>query len=352
MSRDISDIPGLSGKTLVLFRASGFVNVGSLVDHSVNEIERMLAKTNDEYGIVGWLPSPSAVRAWVSTARLLENEGTEEENGPMSEEAMAEMREVATLVARPVLVSELQEAGVVVDAVPIAQFVGDSRVSRSGRRDVRHWAVDSTPDRERREDAGDKESTPGVMSKGETAGIPVKLTEAAVAKERGKGAADISTDRDEDVDEESEAARMNFRDTESLTHEKRKSERRNHGMTHKLPKRAFFSALVTFWTMTIGWLSVFVVLGLAGYFVANDQAIPVWLLYGLLVIPVCVLLYLVIGLRARCRLCGYRLFVAKACRKHESAHQSIFGSVYATAFHLLTRGTWRCMYCGTKQKLK
>jgi hypothetical protein len=372
MSRDISEIPGLSGKTLVLFRAAGFVTVGSLVGKSTPEVVRALTSTNGEYGVVGWLPSPDAVKAWIATARLLE------EAGPMSEEASAEVRESAILVARPVLGSELMSAGVRLESIPIAKFVGDALKSRSAVSSVTQIRMDARKRRRKRSDRvegaegatdspadleGEESNTEfpadleGAESKadfpadleGAEAGLPYEEAIVPERRERSYFAEEV-TPRVRTPDEE--AGPLQFRDTESLVVQRESTERRNHGMTHKDPGRARMSAAVTVVTLAVAWIAGLTGIGLAVYFALAIGQMPKWLLGFPSIVPVCLLLYGTLGLRARCRLCGYGLFAHKSCSKHEKAHHSIFGSVFATALRVLFHGSWRCMYCGTKQKLK
>ena len=70
-----------------------------------------------------------------------------------------------------------------------------------------------------------------------------------------------------------------------------------------------------------------------------------------LVFPVSLILYFSIGAKARCRLCGQKLFIPRHCRKHERASKSIFGHTFAVARNAMVFGSYRCMLCGVKTRL-
>ena len=99
---------------------------------------------------------------------------------------------------------------------------------------------------------------------------------------------------------------------------------------------------------TLGFIAVGAGLVFAFYY---DVPVPKPMLLVLFVFPLALVLHATLGLRARCRLCGQRLFQPRDCGKHEKAHRSPFGYIFAMALHVVTRGWFRCMLCGTKQRL-
>ena len=318
------------------------MNADSLLNKSESEIERALGKTNEEYGMVGWLPSPSAVQAWVAAARLLESAGVEESES-LSTEQRAEVRESAVMIARPVLGAELREAGIALDAIPIARFVGDPPKARTSSGAVTQIVTEPTKRGTKR-----RKKTSESLSKKSASRDGVVHTQVKESIDIDLGDEEMAFD-EASVLEKSESS---YQNTENLAYLQRNHERRNNGMTHKAPMRVVVSASATLISSILGWTAIITVVGVAGYSILMSETLPFWLLYVMLVIPASALLYVLLGLQARCRLCGYRLFRRMGCRKHEKAHRSIFGTVFATAWQVVWKGYWRCMYCGTKQKLK
>jgi len=256
------------------------------------------------------------------------------------------------MIARPVLGAELMGAGVTLEAIPIAKFVGDAPKLRPKIASVTHVRVGARKRRSKKFDQieGPEDATdlPADLE-GEEGSLSFEETIVPEEGERSPSSEEVAR-RERGPDDEE--INFQFRDTESLALLNKSTERRNHGMTHKDPKQAWMSAAVTVVTLGIAWIAGLVGIGLAVYFAMTTGEMPKWLLGFLPVVPICLLLYGTLGLRARCRLCGYELFIHKSCRKHEKAHHSILGGIFATAMRVLVRGTWRCMYCGTKQKLK
>jgi hypothetical protein len=80
--------------------------------------------------------------------------------------------------------------------------------------------------------------------------------------------------------------------------------------------------------------------------------VPAYLAFGLVAFPMAWLLFLMVGTRPRCRLCGQRLFLPRQCRRHDRAHKSIFGYATIMALHVVCFRWFRCSLCGTKQRLK
>ena len=132
----------------------------------------------------------------------------------------------------------------------------------------------------------------------------------------------------------------------------RRLEKRNHGMLHKEPARVYVGALATLLAMVLGSAAFVVVGGVLFYAFYYEVPVPWWAVFVLPAFPVAVFLHITLGLRPRCRLCGQQVFRPKACNKHVKAHRSPFGPIFATALHALTCSWFRCMLCGTKQRLK
>ena len=129
-------------------------------------------------------------------------------------------------------------------------------------------------------------------------------------------------------------------------------ERRNYGMSHKEPMRVYLgaiAALISMFLVTVGFVAVAAALARSWYF---QEPVPVREAVVLVVFPVALLIYVGLAMKVRCRLCGQRLFIPRQCRKQQRAHRSIFGYLFALATHILAHRWFRCMLCGTKQRLK
>lgn len=128
-------------------------------------------------------------------------------------------------------------------------------------------------------------------------------------------------------------------------------ERRNRGMSHPDASRVRKGAFATVFApvtaaLCIAALLVFMTM----HSFKMEVHWSVWVsLLG--TIPVCLFVWLAFGTKPRCRLCGQRFFVSRNCHKHVSAHKSVFGYAFAAAWHGMF-GMFRCMYCGTKFRLK
>ena len=384
MSQSISDIPGVSGEILQLFQAAGFSETPDLLASPEDDVLTRLEAANEEHQLVRRMPSQAAVKAWCSAARVIEKAGSHDEKVPLTAETMRKVHESAIMHARPVPGRELVKAGIEVSAVPVADFVGEPRRKVGGEGDRKRERGDGTENRrrssrrlrpaevaDRRAAEVEEPSADGeekVVSLPEAQGgtkiynlkareevspeVPLEEAAPEFASVGGEG----------DAEEEPVVARapapsdpddvLRFRGIDEMSMSKKGLERRNSGMTHKNPNRVVFSALSTLIAVLGGGLSGFALVTLGAYHVAANKPFPMWMVVLLVVTVLLGGQYLVLGPRARCRLCGQRLFVGKSCLKHQKAPRSFLGSSYATAVQVLTHKSWRCMFCGTKQKLR
>ena len=127
---------------------------------------------------------------------------------------------------------------------------------------------------------------------------------------------------------------------------------RNRGKPHPNARFVRWAALVTVATTLSGILSLVgvIVVGIMafgfGFRPAPGMAV------ALLLFPGALIFYLLMGIRARCQYCGERCFVSKNCQKHERAVRSVLGFGFAAARDVLLFSGFRCMYCGSKIRLK
>ena len=396
----ISDVPGLTGPHLELFKAAGFETVHSLRGVSSTEILVVLGRVNMQLGIAERLPSETAIKVWQRAAVTLERSAERARGGGTA---------VAVVSER-----ELRDAGIDVEAVPVARPVAKAKSEDDGkatakakprpRSEAKPKRVEKAP---RQETA---ESAPFVpaeepLSPEEVRGLrkdsrsrrkarpakPARPAPASDANPESKGSLPNSENPpqpipvEENVDPPRHAEEANlpqaeplstsekleqppvygedeveptpgvtneFRSLEEEQRTRRQGERRNRGMSHPDAPRVFVGALVT---LVVPAVCVVVTAILASVLLMarfSEYEPPTGIAFLLLVYPIALFLYLGLGTKARCRLCGQKLFVPKHCRKHERAARSIFGTTYAMAFNVVTRASYRCQFCGTKTRLK
>ncbi len=143
-----------------------------------------------------------------------------------------------------------------------------------------------------------------------------------------------------------------FRSIETVSRFKEPGERRNRGMSHPEAGRVRLAAAVTVLAPAACVVTVIVLIGALVMARFYGEHFDWTLSLLLLVFPAALVLYLTLGAKVRCRLCGQRLLVPRHCLKHERAKRSIFGYTYAVARDALLRANYRCMLCGTKTRLK
>ena len=361
---EISEVPGITGSTLDLFRAAGVTSVEILISNDVTRILSALDRANARNEVPVRRPSEDLVRAWQEAGRSVLRK-------------RAERRPPATVVPE----EDLRAAGIDVRAVPVAEVVPDPPASEEATPEPGRVEKKASPAPSRAEEsappapveaakaAGGRSSTPKQASreadKGTSAGAvaeapparppsppepvepPAKLPDRSInapASQRQE------VEEEEEVVEDVLAA--NFRKLEQVKEEKPQGERRNRGMSHPDAGRVRWAATVT----TLAPLACLAAAGVLIWVLVRvlfygDEFHPTIALL-LLVFPVSLVFYLLFGVRVRCRLCGQRLFVPKHCHKHVRAAKSILGPTFAAARNAMLFASFRCMLCGTKTRLK
>jgi hypothetical protein len=351
----ISEVPGISGSLLDLLLAAGFLTAESLILRPASEVLEALAAVNQEHEIPVRLPSEGMVLTWQNSARSL-----------LRRAGRADVLPAATEIRG----ADLEAAGIDVSAMPVARVVEDApqRMDQATRKtdparapgpdpQVKKAArAPSVPVREEFKEKGTavegkrhrRETDSSAATRKGNEGTSAEAAPALRNRQEVAGKA-----KAEARPRELELAAANrFRPLEAVRNAKRPSERRNRGMSHPVAVRVRFAAAVT----VLGLTSVALTTGALGAALVmalfHDWEFHWTLALLLLIYPVSLFLYLGIGAKARCRLCGQRLFVPKHCRKHERASRSIFGHTFAVARNAMFLANYRCMLCGTKTRLK
>lgn len=290
--RDIAELPGLQKEGVVLLCGAGMETVEKFIASDAVDIVERLEEVgkNFEEGIRP--PSQSLVEAWQMSGREL-----------LEKDVRASGREASEVSAE-----DVQKAGIQISSLPVARiFELES-------------TVEPTAEPQRPKEWGQK-------SDGEL----------------GVG------DRDYTVRQKPREA---FRSLSGAQKAEPKIGHRSRGKPHPNARFVRWAALLTVATTLLGMLllvGVIVVAVMAfgfGFRPAPGMAV------ALLLFPGALIFYLLMGIRARCQYCGERCFVSKNCQKHERAVRSILGFGFAAARDVLLFSSFRCMYCGSKIRLK
>ena len=290
---DISEVPGITDPVLSLLREAELDTVELLVSLEADEILVRIGQAGTHHEGAAQSPSVDLVRAWQNTGRNL----------------LRKKAEVPAAEAKEVSWERLQGAGIDLASVPVAKVLEEAFPGDRATEVVREMGLTGR--------RNSSVSSPQVT-------LPTEHQEANSAFQALEGRRDVN----------------------------RREGQRNRGMSHPDAGLVRWAAMVTAMATVASVLSI---MGLATvgtmaifFHVQFDWTIA--LLF--LVFPFCLILYLLHGTKARCRLCGQRLFVPRKCLKHERAERSILGHTFAAARSAVIFASFRCMYCGTKTRLK
>ncbi|HCQ37795.1 MAG TPA: hypothetical protein DIV39_01460 [Verrucomicrobiales bacterium] len=290
--RDIEELPGLEEKAIALLHGAGLKTVEKFIASDAVEILERLKAVGMRLEEEIRPPSQNLIEAWQTTGREL-----------LEKEVRLSGRE-----AVEVSPESLEKAGVAISSLPVGKvFELESSIEPGAQ--IEHSRV------WKRKIEGHElvgEPAPGVRQK----------------------------------------AGESFRSLGGNQKVEPRRERRNRGMPH--PKAGFvrWAAAATVAVTLLGILSLvgLITVGIMA-FGFGFQPSP-RIAFAFLPFPIALMLYLLLGIRARCQFCGQKCFVSKNCQKHEYAVRSILGFGFAAARDALLFSSFRCMYCGSKNRLK
>jgi hypothetical protein len=127
------------------------------------------------------------------------------------------------------------------------------------------------------------------------------------------------------------------------------------GVLHPAPARIVITSILLMLTKLL-LLATIIILPIAVFLDAPlvdnkhyvKEALPVAIAF--LVVGAA---FIVVGNKARCRVCSCHFFFTRRCHKHKAAHRLWFmGAAGSAALHLLMFKWMRCMYCGTAIRLR
>lgn len=345
-------IPGLGKSSLELLEAVGFLDEDSLAKAGLDELVTELQRANSVLKIAKRPPRRADVQKWLDTAR--ERVGFVEPETPAAPlvavnyegnpEVLALLEKAPTAIPLParLLVENQLAVGDIPPAVFLNRVVGDLDVRVSNETPAR------TPARP-------------------TASNSVILGDAAPPKRefdvtRIRSIADMETLSPSKpstavADPGNDRVAL-IRAPRAVTNRGRNPESRTYirGVLHTHPVQMLMGAFVTLLLMVDLPLAVVsaVLLLMSDQKPESFSWVPKWSLVFPLALPVIGLAFLVLGVGAgKCRICGQRQFVPRACRKNAKAHHVPFiGYIVPTALHMLFFRWFRCTYCGTPVRLK
>ena len=288
---EISEVPGITEPLLSLLQEVELDTVEALTSLEVEEITQRLEDIIAQQEESMSCPSTDLVKAWQDTGRSLLRKRT----GALAFEAEEVSRE------------RMESAGVSLSALPVAKLLPDG---------IR--------ERERR---------------------PEKVTPTSGEKSA------VDPRRDFSVADSAEEGLV-FRSLEDLSGSGSRGERRSRGVSHPDAGKVRLAAIVTVLTVFLSFLAMLGLLVCGGMMLFFETLFHSSITLLLLVFPFCLILYLLLATKVRCRICGQKLFVGKKCQKHDRAVSSILGYGFAMARDAVVFSSFRCMYCGTKTRLK
>jgi hypothetical protein len=127
------------------------------------------------------------------------------------------------------------------------------------------------------------------------------------------------------------------------------------GVLHDRPLVVWFGGLIVLLLQLCLPLAVVA----APLLILSDQMaekfswVPGWVIVFPIALPLLALLYLLVGTRAKCRVCAQRMYAPKHCLKNRKAHYfPLLGHIGAVALHVMVFKWFNCTFCGTSIRIK
>ncbi len=369
----LTSIPGIGKSSQELLEVAGFLNVESLAKAGIDQLVTELERANGILKIAKRTPPRASVEKWVHAAReaigMNEEQELAQERDPEmpvnyeGNPAVLEMLDRSPC-AIPLPVRVMMDGGLAVADIPPAIFLnryaGDLEVRVSSREPEKQDKAEQPlpePKRETRRDVRRE---------------PVRSISANIQRAKGpEPKLDIDTLRVKTFEEFAETPvhrptreTRNENDRVALLRAPKDDTNRGkdpnsrwyiRGVLHTHPVSLALGALVTI--LLVLMLPVAIVS--AGLLLVSDQFplsfewVPKWILaFPASLVPLAIL-YFLVGLDGKCRICGQRLFWPRNCLKNSKAHHvPLIGYILPVSLHMLVFRWFRCTYCGTPVRLK
>jgi len=362
---DFTSIHGIGKTSCELLEAAGFFDVEALAKAGVDELAVELQRANRILKISKRTPTVANIAKWIAAARAsvgIEDEPVAAPAMPVNYEATPQVKELlaAAPAAIPLPSWQLVENHLAVSDIPPAillnRYSGDLEI-RVTNRDTALRAVPRAPI-----GTASRPLASGYVQLGESGGqqrleIDVtRLRSIADLEKVGQRIAVCKSPVEGDGSRESDRIAL-IRAPLEATNRGRDPRSRTYvrGVLHTHPLGITLGAIVTLTLALLLPLAVGVsgLLLLAVLSPARFGWASPWLLVVPCALPVLGVLYLIVGINGRCRICTQRVFLHRACRKNSKAHHIRgLGHIIPMCMHILLFRWFRCTYCGTPVRLK
>ncbi|KAB2642796.1 MAG: DUF4332 domain-containing protein [Verrucomicrobia bacterium] len=361
---DFSGIDGIGKASGELLEAAGFFDVQTLAKAGVEDLAVELERANQMLRIATNTPTAVSIGSWIAAARKIVGMDAAPlvaATMPVNYEAMPAIMEMlaAAPSAIPLPAWHLVENQLAVADIPPAillnRYPGDLEICASSR-DVAVRALPRTPT-----GAPQRSSISTYVQLGESGQQkleidPTRLRSIAdlekvgqripLSKDLAHAAASREIDRIALLRAPLESTNRG-RDP--------RSRRFVRGVLHSHPVSMTLGALVTLAMAVLLPLAIAVsgVLLASVLFPAKFAWVSPWLLAVPCGLPLLGGVYLIFGMKGRCRICTQRVFLHRTCLKNSKAHHIRgFGHIIPVSLHILLFRWFRCSYCGTSVRLK
>lgn len=370
---DLKSISGIGKASQELLEAAGILDARALAKTGVEELAAELERANRILGIAKRPPRKADVEKWILGAReqlglspeapvAITADGTIERSAtmPVNYEATEQVRGMLATapLAIPLPARLLIAAGMAVSEIPPAillnRYAGDLEVRVTDRKGTR--GIPRTPNLTKtRATTGNYVQIADPMPPR----LQIDTSRLRSVADLEKGRARIPVSRTGTAPaaptENDRVALIRAPLEETNRGRDPQSRRYIRGVLHTHPWTMLFGALISLvmMTLTVPALVAAALLLLSDIFPQTFPWVSPWLLVLPCSLPVVGLLYLVFGVKCRCRICNQRQFFPRACLKNSKAHRIAgLGYIIPVALHMLLFRWFRCTYCGTPVRLK
>lgn len=366
----LHDLPGFSPASLRLLAAAGVEDVPTLANSQPAELlERLFKVYRADRDGVGSEPTAADVRRWISDARA-HLAATQQAPLP-PQDPLDLVPEAIVLPPEPTNIRS-REAPPRFTTQPVPVRSQPRSFSREFKAELNRVSTVRLP----KEKLGRKEPLPAEsLMAAKKLAIKPPITPSndvarfqpptprvenppPVEREQFRKTAELEPAAEAEEEGQEEATEEFVSKAVKLTSGEMLPRRVVRGVPHPRPWRVWFGALAVLFfrfaliSLVLGSL---VLLPMAFLSPESEEGQRyMFILLGILLAwMVSGLLYLLIALPSRCRVCTNQLYVNKRCTKNAKAHSLWgFGLTGSLALHALLFGWFRCMYCGTAIRLR
>ena len=346
----LSRISQIDPASLELLDAAGYADIGAIASSSVDALTKELARAHSVLKIGELPPSRERISEWIRIARGLV--GLTEEPVPAIESLapyeptpqkllMLEKAQFAIPLQTRILIDQNVPVSEIPVGILFSEYTGEGEIRGETKLPASKVSRPTEPSR------NVLIADPGAV-RGGLDSLKFKSMDevAGTVQRQSLGPVTIDSPRETLI-------RAPLRETNAGRSSKSRFYIR--GVLHDRPVGMVFGSL-----STIASLVLFPVAMVSSILLLLSQEqpekfgwVPGWVIVFPACLPILGLIYLIMGTRCGCRVCGQKLFLPKLCLKSSKAHH-VFGLGYIlpTVIHMLVFRWFRCIYCGTPIRLK